>query len=482
MGYDLTHHPAEEILELFVLGAEEVRDQRGEIAKHLDACEGCRAMHAEMAEYYSEVETLRDQQAANAPDALAVRDRIVPFSGGPLYPGGMVPRQPLAVRMVATLVRHPVRTSMGFLAVLAVLLGVNYKSKIWKDTNPSVARGLRDSLVVFNKDGEELWARWIGFRNDLNFLPDWFQLQNWMVTMDLTGDGLNEVISCIPLRHDSSGRNYMGSWNPDGSLRWEYEFHRDMSLGGEKLPDRYRFLGMVVDRFVPGGRVEILAVAEEEHSDLRAVVRLDAATGVEKAVYWHAGNIFQFKSLDRDADGVKEFYYSGRNEPTGSSFLAVLDPRYLDGHAPSGRAVFPDSIGRGTDKYYILFPRPDVETGLSGDPMVTGQMIVTAPDSLKIVILTKVNDRLYLPLEYHFNPEMVCTRVTTNPDFISYHREMERKGLLKRKYDSSYLEEMRKQLRYWDGEKFVYEPVMNGRYPGGGKGGSTSSTPPSASR
>jgi len=87
--------------------------------------------------------------------------------------------------------------------------------------------------------------------------------------------------------------------------------------------------------------------------------------------------------------------------------------------------------------------------------MVTGQMNVYGPESLKISILTKGNDCLYLPLEYHFSADMVCTGVTTNADFISYHRELERKGVLRRKFDSSYLEEMRKQLRYWDGKKFV---------------------------
>lgn len=464
MDHNENIHPDESTLELFVLGARETDAQRDWIESHLLSCEGCRALRDEIACFYADMEALRNAEEAAGPDALSVRDRIVP------YRGDMDPmpqaRKPMPVRIVASLVRHPVRTSVGFLAILAMVLGVNYRSKIWKDPNPASGRGLRDSLIVFNKDGEELWSTWIGYRADLNFIPDWFTVDNWIVVRDLTGDGMNEVVCCLALRPDSSRRNYMGSWSRDGSIRWEYEFRREVAVGGVSLVDDFRFLGMVVDRFEPDAGDEIIGVVEHPLSPLRAIVTLDALTGREEGVFWHYGNVIQFKAAEAGRDGLKDFYFSGYNETYRSVFLGVLDPRFVAGSGPSEGSNPIDGAGPGTEKFYVLFPHPDIEESVQGNSQEPGRMLFPSPDTLKVSIYTKINDRTYLPLEYHFDARMRCVAVTTSPEFINYHRELEGKGLVNRKFDQSYLENMRTQVRYWDGERFVYEPVINRYYPG----------------
>jgi hypothetical protein len=468
MEYNRNNHPDENTLELYVLGAAEISESRGEIEAHLAGCEGCRALHDEMKTIYADVDALAEERADAEPDALTVRDRIVPFAGGRGHPVGAETRQPLPVRVVAALYRHPVRTSVGVLAILAMLVGVNFKNKIWKDTNPVGGKGLNDSLKVFNSEGEFLWGTWIGYRYDLNFIPDWFRVDNWIVARDVDHDGRNEVFCCICLRPDSTEQTYMASWSFDGEPRWQYEFHRDMAFGGKPLRDDYRSLGMVVDRYDPGAGDDIMLVVEHRLAPVRAVVRVDALTGEERGVFWNYGTIIEFAARDMDGDGRKDFHFSGYNEEYQSSFLGVLDTRFVSGAGPAGKGEFPDSVGPGTEKYYLLFPHPDIEEGLPPKSQETGLFKFLSDDTLKIVIHTKVNDRAYLPIEYYFNAEMRCVRVSTSPEFISYHREQERKGLVKGKYDASYLEDLRTQIRYWDGEKFVHEPVMNGKYPGPG--------------
>lgn len=471
MESERNNHPDEYKLELYVLGAAEVADIRGEIEGHLVTCVGCRALHDEMKAFYAELDALAESHPLGGSDALAVRDRTVTFTGGLGYPVGGEIRQPFPVRVVASLVRHPVRTSIGVLAILAMLVGVNYKHKIWKDTNPYIGRGLNDSLKVFNKDGEFLWGTWIGYRYDLNFIPDWFRVDNWIVARDVTGDGKNEVFCCISLRPDSTEQTYLASWSFDGKPRWQYEFHRDLRLGGKPLEDDFRSLGMVVDRYDPDGGDEIMLVVEHRMTPLRAVVKIDGLTGEERGVFWHKGTVSQFAAGNMDGDGRKEFHFSGYNEDFQSSCLGVLDTRFVEGAGPTVGSDFPESVGPGTGKYYLLFPHPDIEEGLPLGSQETGLFKFLSDDTLQIVIHTKVNDRAYLPIEYYFDADMRCVRVTTSPEFISYHRERERKGLVKRTYDASYLEDLRRQIRYWDGEKFVFEPVMNGHYPGGRKAG-----------
>ncbi len=348
-------HPDESALELYVLEPEDAIGRARDIRDHLAVCQGCRTLVGEMREYYDEVGKLDAGREETGHDLLQVRDRIVPNRGRSDVPGPPGRPQALFVRTASFLAEHPVAVSMGLAAALLVVLTVNFRTAIWKDTNPVIGRGRNDSLVVFNKDNQELWSAWIGYRHDLSFIPDWFRLDNWNVARDVDRDGRNELFSCLPLRADSSRANYLGSWTFDGVPRWSYEFHARMSLAGVAIPDEYRFLGMVLDQFDPAGGHEILLVAEHQSAAVRAVVRVDAATGAELGRYWHHGDILQFASRDLDGDGRKEFYYAGINRDFASAFLGVIDSRFVTGHAPGMESGIPGGVPRGGN---VLRPVP----------------------------------------------------------------------------------------------------------------------------
>lgn len=451
-------HPDELALELFVLGAGDVADREEEIRGHLAACAGCAAMADEMRAYYADLRAAEDAQPA---DALArtAQGRIVPSTPG-AAPARDSLRHP-AVKIVAALVRHPAATAASLAAALLFALGINYRTTIWKDTNPAGGRGRNDSLVVYNGDQQELWKAWIGYRHDLAFIPDWFRVDNWIVARDVDGDGRNEVLSCLPLRPDSVGTNYLGAWSAEGRSLWTSEFHASVTFGGRPVADDYRFLGMVADRYDPAGPEEVLAVVEHRSEPLRVVVRIDARTGRFLGAWWHNGDILQFAARDLDGDGRKEFVCAGVNTGLGSSFLAVIDPRHVGGKAPSTPVETRPAVPSGTERFYVVFPHPDVEKAASGSPVTTGMFETKGRDSLSISILTRVSDRQYLPLLYHFDARMDCIGVTTNAEFVAFQEEQRKRGVLTRRFGREYLEELRAGVRYWNGAAFVPGPVPN---------------------
>ena len=44
------------------------------------------------------------------------------------------------------------------------------------------------------------------------------------------------------------------------------------------------------------------------------------------------------------------------------------------------------------------------------------------------------------------------------------HQKLEAEGKLTKKLDKQYYEDLRKNVLYWDGEKFVIEPTLNQNY------------------
>jgi acetyl-CoA carboxylase beta subunit len=67
-------------------------------------------------------------------------------------------------------------------------------------------------------------------------------------------------------------------------------------------------------------------------------------------------------------------------------------------------------------------------------------------------------------LMYYFDSSMRCARVDAHDEFVKFHKRLEAESKLKRVLDAQYFEELRRGVEYWDGEKFVNEPVMNKRY------------------
>jgi hypothetical protein len=463
------NHIDEETLELYVLEAEEISARRGEIEAHLRECAGCDALRKEIEEFYSEVQSIREERSKATSQALTLRNVALKV---PTYtefgPLSQIPKT-WPARAVLFVIRHPFVSTSGFVAffIAAFLLGMQIKTA--KDSKLAYARAKDEFLVVYNKSGDELWKKHIGIGYDAEKLltgEPKYEPDKYLVAVDVGGDHDKGVIAAFGLLSGSElwpMRDAVVCYNSDESTRWVTKLGRQMTFGTELYSDGYSVRQILVGARSETGAVDVLALATHYAYYPSAIARLDASTGRVLDEYWHSGLLAALDYRDLDGDGIAELVAVGENNAYDMASLAVLDPRALSGHSPASPAYTPQRIPVGTEKYYLLFSRCDVQKVASHKRNVSERAKLTNDGLLRVEVAENV-DNAWCPLFYFFNPSMECVRVEADDSFITLHHKLEAQGKLTRKLDAQYYEELRQGILYWDGERFVNYPTMNRMY------------------
>jgi hypothetical protein len=455
------NHIDEKTLELYVLDADEVKEQRDGIEGHLNECPGCAALQREMMEYYSEVQKLNDERTKTSTRALTLRSMIVrmPYTGhGPLQQATAT----LPARVVLFAIRHYVVSSMSALVLVIAALLALYPAKLNTDTNPAYARANNEFLVAYNKEGKEVWRKHVGPGYEASGRPP----EEYVATIDVDQDGKNEIIGIFGsfgLANSSFSDNAVMCFNCDGTSRWNFGFHCQMTFGRGKFSDRFEFIAMTAGDLERNGRCEIAAVARHNPYWPTSVVLLDARSGALLHEYWHCGWLWSAKYEDLDGDGVEELIYAGENNSFEKSALIIIDPRKIDGFAPSTAQYTPQDSRPGLEKYYLLLPSSDLRVPFSHPRPHGGYLFLEEDGSIEIRS-EEITDGVSYDLIYYFNRTMKCIVVQASDSFMKLHQRLEAEGKTKTIADAHYFEQLRQGVLYWDGEKFVHEPTMNKRY------------------
>ncbi len=477
---ETTNHIDEKNLELCVLESPLVQEQRAAIKQHLRTCLWCTALYKEMKSYYEQVDQLQREQAQRASHALtvtqrALREREVGF-GTPLpiqsADGG------LPQRFVESFRRYPARWSVGFATMVAAL--VLLIPRLWTgDSNPAYARPEKEFLVAYNKQGDELWRKYIFKGFSMESPPQWIAEHEGrgLIVRDIDRDGKNEVTGIFGWAYSP----YMGANNPfqnavvcfeaDGRERWRYDLHRNVTIGGVPYSDDYAFYQIVYE-----GRedqaAEVVALASHRPWFPNVIVRLDARTGTLKSEYWHNGGLPYYTRKDLDGDGVEELLFGGQNNRLGHASLAVFDPRKIEGHGPAPAGFAPEGMSPGTEKYYLLFPGSDLKKYWADITNEISGVKIMEDGLIQVIVAEKVPFPVKMEgpapeggtLYFYFDSSMRCVRVRASDAFSGLHGRYRDRGLVTSELNEEYFENLRRGIRYWDGEKFVGEPVMNKRH------------------
>ncbi len=412
---------------------------------------------------------IREERSKATSQALTLRNVALKV---PTYtefgPLSQIPKT-WPARAVLFVIRHPIISTSGFVALLiaALLLGMQIKTA--KDPNLAYARAKDEFLVAYNKSGDELWRKHIGPGYDSEKLRTGipaYEPDKYLVTVDVDGDGKGEVIAAFGLYSGSTlwpMRDAVVCYNSDGSNRWICRFSRRMTFGTELLSDDYRVRQILVINRDKVGATEILVLFGHDIYYPSGITKLDASTARVIDEYWHSGNLAALEYLDIDGDDIAELVAVGENNAYDKASLAVFDPRALSGHSPAPPGYTPHRTTAGTEKYYVLFPRCDVQKVASHKRNVAEVAEVLHDGLLRVGVAEKVNNT-WCPLLYFFDASMRCVRVEGEDTFINLHHRLEAEGKLTRKLDAQYYEELRQGVLYWDGDKFVKEPTMNKYY------------------
>jgi len=456
------NHFDENIIELYYLNAKEVSECRNEIEAHLKICPSCSELFKEVSNYYKSVDGLLKEsseeqalvlsEAINLPEVSRRESIVKKISKVIPFP------------IVRFIVYHPAISSLSFAAIIIGFVLMFNQKIFFRDPNLSYAIAKEGYLVSFDKNNNELWRKYIDNEFDEEVVKKSGGANQFITVIDVNGDSKNDIIVHFPVHSRAEIRNIIICYNNDGSERWRYKFSRQISSDVENFTDSFSINYFIAGDFDKNGKVEIIATVRHTPYYPSAVVKLDAESGNQVSEYWHPGHIGQLKAKDFNQDGIDEiFLFDMENNGLNLAPLCILDPRNINGCAPSKKGYLLKNIPSGNEMYYIVFPRTDLAEFSERKRNFAQELEFTSDGFLRVVV-KEVIERLNYGLHYYFDRKMNCIKVGDDDVHSEFHKKLEKEGKLTKKLDEKYYEDLRKSILYWDGEKIVNYPTMNRKY------------------
>ncbi len=447
----MTHY-SEHMLDLLVRNSPQISQQREEMELHLSECEGCRAVHRDLTEFYAAAESGPKllESSDDEDDSLIVQPSYIRTR--PLV--HIQERNALPVRMWNAVRRRPAAASMSMLAVAAIFLFTLKQFSTVKDANPvefNYASSTKQ-VILYNKSGQILWSlgvKDLGAAEEVQLLHRRAKMD---LLLDIDQDGKNEFLTTrFVVGRNSGDIRMLNIFNSDGSYRESRPI----------LTKDIRFRTQVYDRqFEPtlvlfDSSSQSLFIASSNLRSPWVLQQYDRSFNL-LGEYWHYGGI-QFGQVDIDNDGRTEIAIYGKNDVDDVTmgdfaFLTVLDPQKVTGVSedPATRG-----FGHSESPAGILsmrFPVPDVNRAMKNNPSVEHILNETTEGFDIFVAAELESGKPHIGLEYHYSKQdRKITAVRWNTGFEAFHQKLKHEGRISSNLGDPYLQELVNNVEYWDG-------------------------------
>jgi hypothetical protein len=204
-----------------------------------------------------------------------------------------------------------------------------------RDFKPESVRFEGQSVVVYNKRGEELWRRTVAERFNLRTLS--VDNSKVLSLSDIDGDGTKEIITVMNFIDDSlNDKSALFVYKGDGTLKWKKNFGREVSYLGRKYQMDFRTEKLIVD--LTGKKIFISLLHTHSPSALYA---LDV-NGNSVGELWNYGHIQDFVVSEEQQTLTAVMLDDETNEPLVVSF-AIRDHAGLQQFPSSRLDGFPST-------------------------------------------------------------------------------------------------------------------------------------------
>jgi hypothetical protein len=174
--------------------------------------------------------------------------------------------------------------------------------------------------------------------------------------------------------------------------------------------------------------------------------------------FWNSGQLTDIAFVDLERDGKKEIIASGQNNEYNKGCLVVLNAARVSGSSPQSveRFISP-GLSAGTERFYVLFPRTEVDLGE-----------FPSESSDKIEVLT--NDLILVHMYfsgvlYELGFDLAPRIARTSHRFEQKHAVAVREGRVKSVLDDAYFENLKLGILYWNGRQWTGTPSQNRQDP-----------------
>ncbi len=381
-------------------------------------------------------------------------------SGPPKEPGASLPRSKFKLRG-PWLVLIPL-ILLGALAV--ILLGW----PPWRpQPQPKDFRIEGSRLTILDGEGRRLWIHETGI-SDLcgdAYYRDRFQTRKMIagglrttpliLIRDINADGRVEVLFSVQTQSNFE-RGSVICFDGRGRRLWTFDAGRDRVFGSKRYPPQY---GVQSVDFLAEGASDrgLILVIGYQHPEFPTYAAFLSPRGEIKGEYWNAGRLSDYELIDLENDGKSELVLVGTNNEYLKGCLIVLDPLNAWGSSPqTGEYRSPD-LPPGTEKYYLLFPRTEVD-------ML--EDVREAMDFIKSIGSGRFIVRaLMSSLFFRFNRDLGLDAVIDSDTFWRKYQKYQDLGRIPAGVQDpeSFRRTLAKGLLYWDGSRWVTRMMPNKR-------------------
>jgi hypothetical protein len=275
----------------------------------------------------------------------------------------------------------------------------------------------------------------------------------YLFIRDINHDGKNEILFS-PKTKDSLHETGLYCFNLNGKELWHYQPGRDLMFGKHAYSADYRIYGMELFDTNDDGILEIfLFTGHIPHSPSQFVMLDSRGKVLGEFTNWGRMNDLAYADLDADKQG--EIIIVGMNDEYGSGFLAVFDPSRVSGSSPQSEKYECKSCAPGAEKYYILFPKTDVDRVLKPDKVCINQIQVLKNNRIQ---LQAQISHIFFEVDF----SMRALDVKGSDAFRRQHRELKAAGKITSVLNDAYYEALKNGVLYWDGEQWTSTPSWNG--------------------
>ena len=190
------------------------------------------------------------------------------------------------------------------------------------------------------------------------------------------------------------------------------------------------------------------------HSPSSFMILNNQGKAIGEFINW--GRMNDMACADLDSDKKKEIIISGMNDEYGCGFVAVFDSSRVSGASPQSDKYECNNCAPGSEKYYILFPRTDVDKVMKPDKIAIDQMRFLQNNRLELKTQVSL---IFFELDFSFQVQ----DVKGSDYFRNAHRKLKAEGKITSTLDDAYYEELKKGVLYWDGRQWTSTPTMNSK-------------------
>ncbi|MDH4219938.1 MAG: VCBS repeat-containing protein [Candidatus Aminicenantes bacterium] len=338
-----------------------------------------------------------------------------------------------------------------------------FTTRIVKDRIPADFKVEGSTLFIINKRGRYLWSFYTGIENLIGdeHYKKHFQYRRRINTIvsylphiiikDITNDKKPEVLFSIQTQ-DEFDEGKLICFDYKGNLVWDFKTGKELTYGEKAISQDYRIRGFDVSDLNGDGNFEIVIIASHQYRFPTQLVILNSQ-GQRLGEYWNSGRFSDLQFIDLNKDGRAEIVLSGCNNEYRKGCLIVFDTAHIRGGSPQNTEEFIcKELEPGTEKYYILFPRTDLDLL---EAKVEAISTIDDLENHRLLLLSLVG-RILFELSY----DLEIQSITLSHIFQQKHGLAHLEGKIKSELNEEYEENLKKGLLYYDGEKWISTPTM----------------------